>query len=1177
MKKILLIILLFAGLITKAQFPNTVTGGNSSTLNKQLGAYGANLGYVWTAAYSDTTAANLSFIKNVPGIVIRIGNDLWMRSANVLVWIKISGGGTNIYNSDGVIADALRTVDVNNNTLFFDDAGGFEVLTRTTGGHFGGASISPTTSSLYVDTSFVRAEGNYVKMGFTNGNNIYIDGIGRLRANRYGLGNFTGVLTYRLGVNSDGDIIEDTTTIGSGGGYFNPDQTSTGNTLHNGNNHDFVVDSSSNITYHLKKDHDSQFDIFASQGFFAGIGEIGSSYYGYYDLWPTFNEIYLGVDDGETMINQTPHSGGAETLIWSKVSGAGSFVGIEDDRIYLDARNGNLQLGLLTNLSTQNRLLGQFGTSTQVGYTTIGSNLLMSSGALLADTTTGGTKLATQGDITRAIAGFGTGSNLSWDAANHQVDIDGGGTSATIPYATTATDGLISSASQTIDGAKTFNNGIVAPSISDASALFNLHITAGQGDLSLSNGSATDHIRPQASSAGSSNRLPNTGNVADTLATLYDVRAGGGGSTPDLQAVTNVDNETTNDILINRSTATLSLYDGSANAAVTVGLSSIFHSPNDGYIGFTNDNNKHTFLSHLSTQSSLKLYLPDAVSGDTLATQQWVRDNAGGGGGGYTNLTQFVAQNNWKIFHSDGSGDVQELSLGAAGSPFYSVGTSSTPAFFSAVTYATSGTNVLITALNTTDKILNIKGVSSYAEDYFSISTSSGTGDLLKVNSTGELLLGGNSDAGDYDLQLNKGIVVNNVGNNDIAFYAFQGTTSTGGSTVGAIKTGGGLTLLEAAAPGTPSANQSVVYVKSDGLFYGKDDAGVETMLSNVAGGGLTIGTTTITSGTDTRILFNNAGVVGEYPIGSGIATFLATPSSANLITAITDETGSGALVFGTSPTLTTPKFANGGFIADANGNELIIFTTTASATNEFTIANGNGTSPKLSATGGSTNIGIDFQSKGTGSYQFLGTADVPATINLYEDTDNGTNFIGLAAPTIMGSNFTATLPAATGTLVMNDNSAALTTKTIALGSNTVSGSLAEFNTALTGDNFATLGAAQTFTGTQTMSSEVITNTAVTASGNAATVAVTASLTTVTNNSAATLTITLTTASAVDGQVTTIRILDFSAATQTITWVNTENSSITAPTTSNGSTTLFLTVKFIYNSATSKWRCIGYA
>ena len=40
--------------------------------------------------------------------------------------------------------------------------------------------------------------------------------------------------------------------------------------------------------------------------------------------------------------------------------------------------------------------------------------------------------------------------------------------------------------------------------------------------------------------------------------------------------------------------------------------------------------------------------------------------------------------------------------------------------------------------------------------------------------------------------------------------------------------------------------------------------------------------------------------------LGTGVATFLATPSSANLASAITDETGSGALVFGTSPSITT-------------------------------------------------------------------------------------------------------------------------------------------------------------------------------------------------------------------------------------------------------------------------------
>lgn len=41
--------------------------------------------------------------------------------------------------------------------------------------------------------------------------------------------------------------------------------------------------------------------------------------------------------------------------------------------------------------------------------------------------------------------------------------------------------------------------------------------------------------------------------------------------------------------------------------------------------------------------------------------------------------------------------------------------------------------------------------------------------------------------------------------------------------------------------------------------------------------------------------------------LGTGVATFLGTPTSANLAAAITNETGSGALVFGTSPAITTP------------------------------------------------------------------------------------------------------------------------------------------------------------------------------------------------------------------------------------------------------------------------------
>jgi len=53
----------------------------------------------------------------------------------------------------------------------------------------------------------------------------------------------------------------------------------------------------------------------------------------------------------------------------------------------------------------------------------------------------------------------------------------------------------------------------------------------------------------------------------------------------------------------------------------------------------------------------------------------------------------------------------------------------------------------------------------------------------------------------------------------------------------------------------------------------------------------------------DTQI----AAAVTGTSMGTGVATFLGTPSSANLLAAITDETGTGALVFASAPTLVNP------------------------------------------------------------------------------------------------------------------------------------------------------------------------------------------------------------------------------------------------------------------------------
>lgn len=189
---------------------------------------------------------------------------------------------------------------------------------------------------------------------------------------------------------------------------------------------------------------------------------------------------------------------------------------------------------------------------------------------------------------------------------------------------------------------------------------------------------------------------------------------------------------------------------------------------------------------------------------------------------------------------------------------------------------------------------------------------------------------------------------------------------------------------------------------------------GAGTVDTKVVAGITTDGTSMLVLGVNAttlgklKMFGSTSGDVTLQPsVIAGTATVLSLPAYSETLATL------GGVETLTNKTLTAPKIASGGFIADINGNEQIIFTTTASAVNEVTFANAaTGNNPKFTASGGDSNIGFDFQTKGSGVYRFLGTSTQAAELRLYEDTDDGTNYTAFKVGTQAG-DLTYTLPTA--------------------------------------------------------------------------------------------------------------------------------------------------------------------
>jgi len=175
-----------------------------------------------------------------------------------------------------------------------------------------------------------------------------------------------------------------------------------------------------------------------------------------------------------------------------------------------------------------------------------------------------------------------------------------------------------------------------------------------------------------------------------------------------------------------------------------------------------------------------------------------------------------------------------------------------------------------------------------------------------------------------------------------------------------------------------------------------------------------------------------------KYVSGSGASvTFAATDKGDKVVfasasdgtnpiikdIAVGDVTLTGTQTL-TNKTLTAPKIADAGFIADANGNEQIIFQTTSSAVNELEVTNAATGNPPILGASGETNVDVHIKPKGSGETR-IGTGAAAATLttdgayDLVLDTNSGTNSGTITITDAANGNITLT-PNGSGNVVLD-------------------------------------------------------------------------------------------------------------------------------------------------------------
>jgi hypothetical protein len=214
-------------------------------------------------------------------------------------------------------------------------------------------------------------------------------------------------------------------------------------------------------------------------------------------------------------------------------------------------------------------------------------------------------------------------------------------------------------------------------------------------------------------------------------------------------------------------------------------------------------------------------------------------------------------------------------------------------------------------------------------------------------------------------------------------------------------------------------------------VLSNKTISGSNNTLSNIGNSSLTNSSFSIRDDSSSAISISLGGTL-KLKSNDGITTTVSQGDTitigldSNIVTETSTDTLTNKTL--TSPTLTSPKID---LINDANGNEILSFSTTTSATDYLVVKNGIGVGTPLHiyAEGDSANIGVHLQPKGTGIFTISDGTDFNKGIRFRSSSSASSTITLIDAVSTAGR--VVTLPDATDTLVGRATSDTLTNKTI--------------------------------------------------------------------------------------------------------------------------------------------------